>query len=74
MADTKREIERKYEGPAADGGTEMPDLSGVPGVARVVDKGVAELDATYYDTSDQRLATASSPCAAAPAATTPAGT
>ncbi|WP_328669095.1 CYTH and CHAD domain-containing protein [Streptomyces sp. NBC_00328] len=59
MADTKREIERKYEGPAADGGTEMPDLSGVPGVARVVDKGVAELDATYYDTPDQRLATAS---------------
>ncbi|WP_329299643.1 CYTH and CHAD domain-containing protein [Streptomyces sp. NBC_00659] len=59
MADTKREIERKYEGPAADGGTEMPDLSGVPGVARVVDKGVAELDATYYDTPDQRLAAAS---------------
>ncbi|MFF3417103.1 CHAD domain-containing protein [Streptomyces sp. NPDC002698] len=59
MADTKREIERKYEGPAADGGTEMPDLSGVTGVARVVDKGVAELDATYYDTSDQRLAAAS---------------
>ncbi|MER5397665.1 CYTH and CHAD domain-containing protein [Streptomyces sp. NPDC002599] len=59
MADTKREIERKYEGPAADGGTEMPDLSGVTGVARVVDKGVAELDATYYDTPDQRLAAAS---------------
>ncbi|MGW0968472.1 CYTH and CHAD domain-containing protein [Streptomyces sp. NPDC002516] len=59
MADTKREIERKYEGPAADGGTEMPDLSGVPGVAGVVDKGVAELDATYYDTPDQRLAAAS---------------
>ncbi|MFD8739621.1 CHAD domain-containing protein [Streptomyces sp. NPDC059618] len=59
MADTKREIERKYEGPAADGGTRMPDLSGVPGVAGVVDKGVAELDATYYDTPDQRLATAS---------------
>ncbi|MFB7243052.1 metal-binding protein [Streptomyces populi] len=59
MADTKREIERKYEGPAAEGGTEMPDLSGVPGVAGVVDKGVAELDATYYDTPDQRLAAAS---------------
>ncbi|MFI0962112.1 CHAD domain-containing protein [Streptomyces sp. NPDC021080] len=59
MADTKREIERKYEGPAADGGTGMPDLSGVPGVAGVVDKGVAELDATYYDTPDQRLAAAS---------------
>ncbi|MEU6276608.1 CYTH and CHAD domain-containing protein [Streptomyces populi] len=59
MADTKREIERKYEGPAAEGGTEMPDLSGVPGVAGIVDKGVAELDATYYDTPDQRLAAAS---------------
>ncbi|WP_405917137.1 CHAD domain-containing protein [Streptomyces sp. NBC_00728] len=59
MADTKREIERKYEGPAADGGTDLPDLSGVSGVAGVVDKGVAELDATYYDTPDQRLAAAS---------------
>ncbi|MFF3888944.1 CHAD domain-containing protein [Streptomyces sp. NPDC001914] len=59
MADTKREIERKYEGPAAEGGTELPDLTGVPGVAGVVDKGVAELDATYYDTPDQRLAAAS---------------
>ncbi|MET8095350.1 CYTH and CHAD domain-containing protein [Streptomyces sp. NPDC005236] len=59
MADTKREIERKYEGPAADGDTGMPDLSGVPGVAGVVDKGVAELDATYFDTPDQRLAAAS---------------
>ncbi|MFF0141612.1 CHAD domain-containing protein [Streptomyces sp. NPDC005227] len=60
MADTKREIERKYEGPATENGTEsLPDLSGVPGVAAVVDKGVAELDATYYDTPDQRLAAAS---------------
>ncbi|MEU0436619.1 CYTH and CHAD domain-containing protein [Streptomyces sp. NPDC006290] len=59
MADTKREIERKYEGPAAEGDTELPDLSGVPGVAGVVDKGVADLDATYYDTPDQRLAAAS---------------
>ncbi|MFE1285231.1 CHAD domain-containing protein [Streptomyces sp. NPDC058751] len=59
MADTKREIERKYEGPAADGDTRMPDLTGVPGVTGVVDKGIAELDATYYDTSDQRLAAAS---------------
>ncbi|MET9892101.1 CYTH and CHAD domain-containing protein [Streptomyces sp. NPDC006465] len=59
MADTKREIERKYEGPAAEGGTDLPDLTGVPGVAGVVDKGVAELDATYYDTPDQRLAAAS---------------
>ncbi|MEU8794698.1 CYTH and CHAD domain-containing protein [Streptomyces sp. NPDC048643] len=60
MADTKREIERKYEGPATENGADgLPDLSGVAGVAAVVDKGVAELDATYYDTPDQRLAAAS---------------
>ncbi|MGN9759047.1 CYTH and CHAD domain-containing protein [Streptomyces sp. SD31] len=55
MADTKREIERKYE--SDQGG--LPDLTGVAGVASVVDKGVAHLDATYYDTADERL-TASS--------------
>lgn len=54
MADTKREIERKYE--SDDSG--LPDLTGVAGVASVVDKGVAELDAVYYDTSDERLAAA----------------
>ncbi|GAB2844064.1 CYTH and CHAD domain-containing protein [Streptomyces deserti] len=52
MADTKREIERKYE--SEDSG--LPDLTGVAGVATVLDKGVAHLDATYYDTADQRLA------------------
>ena len=55
MADTKREIERKYE--SDDSG--LPDLTGVAGVASVIDKGVAHLDATYYDTPDQRLAAAS---------------
>ncbi|MEU8751324.1 CYTH and CHAD domain-containing protein [Streptomyces chartreusis] len=55
MADTKREIERKYE--SDDSG--LPDLTGVAGVASVVDKGVAHLDATYYDTPDERLASAS---------------
>ncbi|MFE6172174.1 CHAD domain-containing protein [Streptomyces sp. NPDC056464] len=55
MADTKREIERKYE--SDDSG--LPDLTGVAGVASVVDKGVAELDATYYDTADERLAASS---------------
>ncbi|MFI1352961.1 CHAD domain-containing protein [Streptomyces sp. NPDC020898] len=55
MADTKREIERKYE--SDDSG--LPDLTGVAGVADVIDKGTTELDATYYDTSDLRLATAS---------------
>ncbi|MFF4396846.1 CHAD domain-containing protein [Streptomyces sp. NPDC001480] len=52
MADTKREIERKYE--SDDSG--LPDLTGVGGVTGVLDKGVVELDATYYDTPDERLA------------------
>ncbi|NUK35852.1 CYTH and CHAD domain-containing protein [Streptomyces lunaelactis] len=56
MADTKREIERKYE---ATPETRLPDLTKVPGVSAVVDKGVAELDAVYYDTADLRLAAAS---------------
>lgn len=55
MAETKREIERKYE--SDDSG--LPDLTGAAGVASVLDQGVAELDATYYDTSDLRLAAAS---------------
>lgn len=56
MADTKREIERKYE---ATPETRLPDLTGVAGVSDVHDKGVAELDAVYYDTADLRLAAAS---------------
>ncbi|GHD98878.1 CYTH and CHAD domain-containing protein [Streptomyces alanosinicus] len=52
MADEKREIERKYE--SDDSG--LPDLTGVGGVAAVLDKGLVELDATYYDTADERLA------------------
>ncbi|MEU3146574.1 MULTISPECIES: CYTH and CHAD domain-containing protein [unclassified Streptomyces] len=55
MADTKREIERKYE----SDGSGLPDLTGVPGVGSVVDRGVTPLDATYYDTADERLAAAS---------------
>ncbi|MFE9623121.1 CHAD domain-containing protein [Streptomyces sp. NPDC006527] len=55
MAETKREIERKYE----SDDSALPDLTGVAGVAAVLDKGVAELDATYYDTADERLAAAS---------------
>jgi CHAD domain-containing protein len=55
MADTKREIERKYE--SEDSG--LPDLTGVAGVEAVVDKGVAHLDATYYDTADERLVASS---------------
>ncbi|MDQ0581011.1 CYTH and CHAD domain-containing protein [Streptomyces rishiriensis] len=55
MTETKREIERKYESEESG----LPDLTGVAGIASVVDKGVTELDATYYDTSDLRLASAS---------------
>ncbi|QUI31729.1 CYTH and CHAD domain-containing protein [Streptomyces alfalfae] len=55
MAETKREIERKYE-VAAD--AELPDLTGAA-VADSVDRGVTELDAVYWDTPDQRLAAAS---------------
>ncbi|MEI7031507.1 CYTH and CHAD domain-containing protein [Streptomyces pratensis] len=53
MADTKREIERKYE---ATDATRLPDLSRVAGVDSVVRRGRTELDAVYYDTSDLRLA------------------
>lgn len=55
MADTKREIERKYESDESG----LPDLTGVAGVEAVIDKGVAHLDATYYDTHDERLAASS---------------
>ncbi|MET7359515.1 CYTH and CHAD domain-containing protein [Streptomyces sp. NPDC005562] len=56
MAETKREIERKYD-VGADAA--LPDLTGVAGVADVVDRGVVELDAVYWDTADQRLAAGS---------------
>lgn len=55
MADTQREIERKYESDESG----LPDLTGVAGVVSVIDKGVANLDAVYYDTADERLAAAS---------------
>lgn len=54
MAETKREIERKYEATGDD--VRLPDLTKAAGVTSVVDKGVAELDAVYYDTPDLRLA------------------
>ncbi|WP_419994900.1 CHAD domain-containing protein [Streptomyces boninensis] len=58
MADTVREIERKYEFTATPDGHDerLPDLTGVPGVEAVVDKGADALDATYYDTAARRLA------------------
>lgn len=55
MADTVREIERKYE---ADDDTRLPDLAGIDRVAAVVEAGTEDLDAVYYDTPDQRLAAA----------------
>lgn len=53
MADSKREIERKYE---ATVDTRLPDLTRVAAVAAVDHRGVMELDAVYYDTEDLRLA------------------
>ncbi|MFC8274034.1 CHAD domain-containing protein [Streptomyces sp. NPDC057271] len=52
-AETKREIERKYEATEQTG---LPDLTRARGVSSVLDQGVAELDAVYYDTADLRLA------------------
>ncbi|MFG2589339.1 CHAD domain-containing protein [Streptomyces sp. NPDC048438] len=53
MADSKREIERKYE---ATPETRLPDLTRAAGVSAVVHRGLSELDAVYYDTEDFRLA------------------
>ncbi|GGY31076.1 CYTH and CHAD domain-containing protein [Streptomyces omiyaensis] len=53
MAETKREIERKYEATAE---TRLPDLTRAAGVASVTGEGVVELDAVYYDTPGLRLA------------------
>src|SRR3954447_12170520 len=53
MADTVREIERKYE---ADDDTQLPDLAGIDRVATVVEQGVETLDALYYDTAGRHLA------------------
>ncbi|MEU1822355.1 MULTISPECIES: CYTH and CHAD domain-containing protein [Streptomyces] len=58
MADTVREIERKYEAGKDTGAARLPDLSGAASVASVTDEGVRELDAVYYDTADLRLAAA----------------
>ncbi|MGG7573782.1 CHAD domain-containing protein [Streptomyces sirii] len=55
MADTVREIERKYE---ADDDIQLPDLTGIAPVASVAEQGAEALDALYYDTADQRLAAA----------------
>ncbi|WP_051871757.1 CYTH and CHAD domain-containing protein [Streptomyces sclerotialus] len=57
MADTVREIERKYEADGAglpSGG--LPDLTGADRIATVAERGAVTLDATYYDTGSRRLA------------------
>ncbi|MGW7414927.1 CYTH and CHAD domain-containing protein [Streptomyces sp. NPDC054863] len=58
MADTKREIERKYEATTTDteGPPRLPDFLKVAGVSSVEDKGVVDLDAVYYDTATLALA------------------
>ncbi|MFD0168547.1 CHAD domain-containing protein [Streptomyces decoyicus] len=53
MADTVREIERKYD---IDDDAQLPDLAGIDRVATVVEAGVEALDALYYDTAGHRLA------------------
>lgn len=68
MADTKREIERKFEfthgegdgdergGKNGAGKRRLPDLTGTARIAGVSDRGTVHLDAVYYDTHDHRLA------------------
>jgi CHAD domain-containing protein len=47
------EIERKYE---LDAERSLPDLTTAPGVSEALGPQVMELDATYFDTEDLRLA------------------
>ncbi|MCX5281305.1 CYTH and CHAD domain-containing protein [Streptomyces sp. NBC_00198] len=54
MAHSTRETERKYA-PPAEGVSWLPELAGVGPVAELVDQGVQDLDAVYYDTEDLRL-------------------
>ena len=51
-ADAHREVETKLD---ADPNLVLPELAGLPGVARVEDGSVEELEAVYYDASDLRL-------------------
>lgn len=59
MTESQQETERKYEAPSADDTSWLPDLAGVGGIVSVVEQGVEDLDAVYYDTDDLRLAGAS---------------
>jgi CHAD domain-containing protein len=53
MASTQTESERKYDVGEA---VEVPDLTGVAGIVATQDPVELELDATYFDTPDLRLA------------------
>src|SRR5215213_5785117 len=55
MSRSVHETERKYEAP---GGTALPDLADLPGVAAVAGPEEQRLEAVYYDTADLRLARA----------------
>ncbi|ONI85603.1 CHAD domain containing protein [Saccharothrix sp. ALI-22-I] len=55
MSRSVHETERKYEAP---GGTALPDLADLPGVAAVAGPEEQQLEAVYYDTADLRLARA----------------
>lgn len=59
MTHSKRETERKYEAPSATDTAWLGELTGVDGIASVVERGTDELDAVYYDTDDLRLVGAS---------------
>ncbi|MFJ5674883.1 CHAD domain-containing protein [Streptomyces sp. NPDC093097] len=58
MADTVREIERKYEAGRSADAVPLPDLTRADQVASVVEGPTETLDAVYYDTADQCLAAA----------------
>ena len=53
MASQEVEVEKKYD-VGAD--AEVPDLTGVAGVARVGEPRVDHLEAVYFDTEDSALA------------------
>jgi CHAD domain-containing protein len=55
MTSTQVENERKYD---VDASAAVPDLAELPGVATVAEPVEYELDATYFDTTDLRLAAA----------------
>jgi CHAD domain-containing protein len=55
MRRDRHEIEDKY---TVEGDAALPDLTGLPGVSRVQDGGVLDLEAVYFDTAGLSLAAA----------------